>query len=449
MAAQADGPLRGVRVVVAGAGLAGLVAARALAHRGASVRVFEARDRLGGRVWTLRQAPFAPFHVEMGGELIDREHKAIRSLVRSLDLDLARVLRRGFGLVIEQRGRARVFAKHSPAWKALTALLQSEIESFDEAKGRWDSTVAAAIGRQSFRQLLEAAHAGARLQGVATALRNLLLADPQDLSALVAVEQLLSGGDPSDMTMYRIDGGADRLVEALAKDAACRVDLNHTIHAVHQTDTSVEVTVQGPSGRRTSARADFVVVTVPVPVLLEWEWSPSLPDGQQRAFAALSYGPSTKVLLRYPTRWWRQPGRPRAFGSNLSIGAVWEAAEEQKKAACLTLLAGGTASAELSAIVAKEGTTGINRRLRWLGRPKEQPELTAVTWEDDRFARGGYAVFGPSFDPALRPLLARGAGRALFAGDHTSRQYQGYMNGAVESGWRVADEIEVLQQLAR
>ena len=207
------------------------------------------------------------------------------------------------------------------------------------------------------------------------------------------------------------------------------------------------MTVEGPDGTRSQTRSDYLVVTVPVPQLLDWELSPALPDAQRQALASLAYGPATKVVLRYATRWWRQPGRPRAFGSNMAIGAVWEAAEEQKKAACLTLLAGGRSSAELSAILADEGVGGLNKRLRWFGRVKGQPEFTSVRWEDDPFARGGYAYFGPSFDPALRPLIGRGVGRLLFAGDHTSRQYQGYMNGAVESGQRVAKEIATLNSM--
>src|SRR5687768_17413804 len=106
--------LRGVRVIVAGAGLSGLVAARALTRRGASVRVLEARDRAGGRVWTYRKAPIEPFHVELGGEFIDREHKAIRALAENLELPLVRVLHRGFGVAIEQRGRVQVFSKQTP-----------------------------------------------------------------------------------------------------------------------------------------------------------------------------------------------------------------------------------------------------------------------------------------------------------------------------------------------
>jgi monoamine oxidase len=128
-----QGPLRGVRVIVAGAGLSGLVAARGLVRRGAVVRIFEARDRTGGRVWTHREAPFAPFHVELGGELIDREHQAIRSLARHLDLELVRVLRRGFGAALEQRGRVRVFSSQTILWKGLADSQKPAAKAFDSA----------------------------------------------------------------------------------------------------------------------------------------------------------------------------------------------------------------------------------------------------------------------------------------------------------------------------
>jgi monoamine oxidase len=247
--------------------------------------------------------------------------------------------------------------------------------------------------------------------------------------------------------MYRIKGGADRLIAALEKESGGRVELRHAVQAVAQDTSSVRVSVEGPTGRRANARADYLVVTVPVAVLREWEFSPALPELQQRAFESLAHGPATKVLLKYGTRWWRQPGRPRAFGSNLPIGAVWEAAEDQKKAACLTLMAGGTASAQLSSIVSREGATGLTKRLRWLGgRTKGQAELISVTWEKDQWARGGYAYFNPSFDPGLLQMLSRGSGRIVFAGDHTSSDYQGYMNGAVESGIRAAKEVVALEK---
>jgi monoamine oxidase len=113
----------------------------------------------------------------------------------------------------------------------------------------------------------------------------------------------------------------------------------------------------------------------------------------------------------------------------------------------LTLLAGGRASGELRAIISAEGMHGVLHRLRWLGTPAPLLAARTVTWEDDPWARGGYAYFDPSFDPKLRDWLSRPAGRVLFAGEHTSHRWQGYMNGAVESGRRVAAEVRALVKL--
>ena len=70
-----------------------------------------------------------------------------------------------------------------------------------------------------------------------------------------------------------------------------------------------------------------------------------------------------------------------------------------------------------------------------------------IVWEQDPFARGGYAYFDPAFDPALRAWLARPSGRLFFAGEHTSIKWQGYMNGAVESGRRAAAEVAAVHVL--
>jgi monoamine oxidase len=285
------------------------------------------------------------------------------------------------------------------------------------------------------------------VHAMATAMRGLFLADPDQLSAIVPVEQTLAG-DPGRMPLYRIEGGADRLTEALQKDSRARLELRHVVRSVEHDRQSVTVTIEGPNQNHARAKVDYFVSCVPAPLLLECTFSPPLADAQRRALESVSYGPATKALLRFSKRWWRRPGRPRAFATNLPIGALWETAEEQDDAPTLTLLAGGRASSELRDLLNREGALGLRKRLRWLGGgPKETPAVHAVTWEDDLWARGGYAYFGPSFDPGLHHLLSRGAGRVLFAGAHTSREFSGYMNGAVESGLRAASEIVSLERM--
>ena len=109
-----DSRLAGVSVLVAGAGLAGLAAARDLTAMGATVTMVDARDRTGGRVSTIRGVFASGQHAEAGGDLIDEAHQEIRHLVGHLGLTLTRVLRGGWGHVIpDATGRPRV-AKGAP-----------------------------------------------------------------------------------------------------------------------------------------------------------------------------------------------------------------------------------------------------------------------------------------------------------------------------------------------
>ena len=108
--------------------------------------------------------------------------------------------------------------------------------------------------------------------------------------------------------------------------------------------------------------------------------------------------------------------------------------------------AGASASPRLQQR-AEQGAQAVLGEVCWLGTPGPQgpglrsAQAWSATWEDAPWARGGYAFLDPGFDPALRPVLARPAGWLVFAGEHTSQEWQGYMNGAVDSGIRAAREL--------
>ncbi len=248
--------------------------------------------------------------------------------------------------------------------------------------------------------------------------------------------------------MYRIEGGNDRLPAALAGALGDRVQLNTEVVALSHRGSTVRVSVK--SGRALAQiNCDYAVLAVPATLLRRMPITPALPAQQHDAIARLKYGHGTRTLMQFSTRFWRAAGRPRAFGSPLHFGAVWDANEEQRgRAGILSLLAGGNASDATQAIVAKHGPRGLVDALDWLG-AKEAELVTSrqIVWEQDPFARGGYAYFDPSFAPGLRPWLARPSGRLFFAGEHTSIRWQGYMNGAVESGRRAAAEVAAAHTL--
>jgi monoamine oxidase len=279
-------------------------------------------------------------------------------------------------------------------------------------------------------------------------LRGFFLADPEDLSLLSLVDQMASGV-PGTGRVYRIQGGNDRLPLALAAALGEGVRLRHETLSLSQTNSGVVLGVRAPNGGEKRMRAHYAIVTVPAGKIRSLKFEPPLPRLQRSAIARLRYGPVTKILLQCDRRFWRGRGRPLAYGTDLPIGAVWDGNEEQKgTAGILCLMAGGSASAQVRELLVKNGPRGLLRQLEWLGASRTTVLARhAVTWEEDEWTGGGYAVFDPQYDPALREWLARPHGRILFAGEHTSLRWQGYMNGAVESGLRAAAEVESLARM--
>lgn len=433
-------------MLVAGAGLAGLAAARDLAAMGARVTVVEARDRVGGRVLTARDGFIDRQHAEAGGDMIDEEHHEIRKLASELGLTLTRILRNGWGYAApDGKGRPRLVSRNGlRGWDRLGGVLSDLIARYRLVERRWDSPVTAALARQSVAQWLDQIRADEELRSTARGLRGFFLADPEQLSLLALVDQFAVFAENDDWTFraYRIEGGNDRLAAAMAGALGDRLHLRTEVAALSQRGRGVRASVRN-SNRMTAIDCDYVVCAVPATLLRRIPIAPALPSQQHDAIANLRYGAATKTLLQFSKPFWRVKGRPRAFGSAFSWGAAWDGNEEQRgRPGILSFMAGGSASADTDDRIRTAGLEAFARDFDWLG--AKDARLVGhhhQSWAGDPWARGGYAYFDPSYDPALRAWLARPFGRIFFAGEHTSFDGQGYMNGAIESGRRAAAEV--------
>ena len=447
-----EGLLHGRSVIVAGAGLAGLTAAVDLMEAGAHVTVVEARDRVGGRVWTLRDGWYNEQHVEAGADLIDDGQEEMQRLAAKLGLELIPILAGGFGFVTRgQDGRLNVC--HEPGgggWRTLRERLEPWIRDYRLIDRRWDRLIAQDLARVSVAEWLDEINADAEMRALVRGLRGFFLADASDLSLLVLVDQL-AADMPGRGRMYRIKGGNDRLASGLAGMLGDHVHVKTQVVAIFQTDEKVCVRLRTMDGTESELSADYLVCAVPATMLRSIVCDPPLPPEQREAIRRLKYGRATRTILQFECRFWSQHSTLKAFGTNLPIGAVWEGNEEQPGPhGLLSLLAGGSASVETQQLIANGGVQSLTQQLDWLG-ADDRPVLASrvITWEDDPWVQGGYAYFDPSYDPAWRLWLSKPHGRILFAGEHTSGQWQGYMNGAVESGVRAAQEVGVLARRSR
>jgi monoamine oxidase len=434
-------------VLVIGAGLAGLSAARELEDRGLRVTVAEARDRVGGRVWTCRDGFAERQHAEGGADIIESEQTAVLALARRFRLELAPILGRGFGYYGPDRaGRLRIQSMHAGSGD-IQEPLSDLIRDYKLGEQRWDSGIARALSSASVaawvrslpgrRGRAEKVFVLERLR----AFRGLFLADPEDLSLLALVDFFSADPFGGDGTMSRVAGGNDRIATTLADSLRTPPLMRTAIRRVRAGSHGIEASAENPGGLD-RIHADYCIVAIPPPLIGELGITPSLPPQQNEAIRTLKMGAATRLLLQFSRPFWRRRALASLYGSNQPIGAVWDGNEQQRgRAAILTCLAGGDASGQLQQALDREGPVGVASSLRWLGPPSRLVVARAIDWEAERWSRGGYALFAPGWNPELRDWLARPHGRVLFAGEHTSVRWQGYMNGAIESGQRAAAEV--------
>ena len=437
-----------VRVLVAGAGFAGLAAARALEARGAVVTVVDARDRVGGRVWTVRDGFLHGQHAEAGADFIESNQVALLALVHDLKLRTAPILRRGFGYYgTDDRGRLRVQSL-AAGLRAMAKPLDRLIRDYEISERRWDSAIARDMAGRSVAAWLRNVGAATSVTRRFRGLRGLFLADPDDLSLLALVDFFADIGASGWGDSFRIVGGNDRIATSLARQLHGPVHLQSVLRRVRQDRRHVVATLDGRSGLA-QLTAEYLVVALPATTARAVSFTPGLPDLQRDAVSRLRYGSATRLLVQFAGRFWIRRGQPNAFGSDQPFGALWDGNEQQKgRAGILSFLAGGGASRELRDLLRSDRLDGVLARIGWLGRPTPVLASRAIVWEDDVWAKGGYAFFDPGFDPTWRDWLARPFGRVVFAGEHTSIRWQGYMNGAVESGLRAAAEVAAMAKVS-
>ena len=393
---------RGVRVIVAGAGLAGLTAgarSRAAARRFASSKRAIASADASGPIAKRRSRRITPTSAASSSIATKGDAQA----GKELDVGLVRVLRRGFGAALENRGRVRVFPTPQPFWGRCREILDPAAQAF-EAAGRTVDVDGCGreIARRSLREMLEEAE---RSRGFRRRRRRCAgcIWPIRKISPRSSPSSRSSTADPGRVPMYRVEGGADRLVYALQEDARCRVDLRHVVRAVNRTTRRLRVTIGDErTARDREGRLSRLGRSRPAAARVDDHAGAVRPAAPGVRVAALRPGDQSRAAIldalvapaRPPASVRDEPADRRACGNR---------PRSSPRPRLLTLLAGGTASASLKAILSSDGAAGVTTRLRWLGgsmreKPGSSPRRGRTT--------PGRAAATPSSDPRSIPACA-------------------------------------------
>ena len=441
-----------MRVVVVGAGLAGLTAAVELSAAGADVTVLEARDRVGGRMHGI---PVSSSVVADGGAAyLGVRHTELLALIREHGLGLASTGMEGDStfMVTDQRSTSasRVPPLDAVALGDLFDRLEDLVEQV-HPDAPWRSPQAGRLDRLPAAQWLaeEVKHSDARTF-FPLFIGEMMAADPAAISVLHMAFYLRSGGGirylnafEGGAQQWRIDGGAHQLCEALGSRLGDRVRLRQPVSMIRQDAGEVVVrSVSAVDGARVEHRADQVVVAIPPLLAQRITFLPGLP--MPRATAATGRGCAVKVHLSYPAPLWRRQGLSgwsvSAHGPLLS---TVDDSPADESVGVLTGFVTGAAASAFSALTPDEQRAAAIAHVGRLFPQLPTPTQCSVTdWLADEYSRGCYAaLFGPGDWLRLGPTLTEPHGRIHWAGTETSLEFFGLMEGAVRSGQRVAKEL--------
>lgn len=448
------GPPR--KVVVVGAGLAGLAAAWELQQAGHDVTVLEAQNRAGGRVYTLR-SPFADGMYAEAGAVSFADNAITRRYVDAFQLkpEPFRINRRAS--VYHLRGKRFEVTPGQPVdWPFDLTPEEKKlgfgmIPKLFGAAGKMNVLAPdfdlAAYKQYDAMTLAEyLASQGASSEAIALLSSGVFFgygwSTGSALHRLVSDAGVAFGSGGVALTL---PGGMDQFTDAFARPLRERIYYGAPVTKVFQEPDKVRVIFR-QGGAEETLEADRLICTAPVPALRRIEFTPELPAAKRQIFEKLEHTPVTRVYLQTRRRFWEAFGRGGGASTDLPIQTV---SEQPFAQSVLTGPRGileshmkGEQAARIAALDPEAQLAFLIENLE-----KVQPGIrqyveggTSYSWGDDPWAGGGYAWWKPGQLTEWMPELAKAEGRVHFAGDQTSALAR-TVEGALLSGVRAAREV--------
>jgi monoamine oxidase len=445
------------KVIIVGAGLAGLSAGYELKRAGHTPVILEAQQRVGGRVYTLRDPFTEGLYAEVGAMRIPRAHSLTMAYIEKFGLKTddftmdnpnayyyigghkiraseahADPSLMGFDVSPNEVGKTSG-QMYMQALKPLLDLLEKNGDA------AWEEIIAK-YDQYSTREFLE-------LNGWSEGMIEMfgLLANQESVMNSSFLELFREDSGDYYTNMVEIQGGTDRLPHAFLPELKDNIRFGAKMIAMDQSPDDVTIHYQTPAGRFTEV-GDYAIITVPFPVLRHVEVLKPFSRAKNRAIRQLHYDASAKILFQCKRRFWEEddgifgggtitdlpirnlyyPDHGRETGRGIILASYTWSEDAQRW---------GSLKPDDRIIQALEDVAEIHPQII-----KEFEVGTSWMWHDDEFAGGAFALFDPGQQTLLHDEIVKPDGRIHFAGEHASL-YHAWIQGAFESGLRAAISI--------
>ncbi|MEU0538443.1 flavin monoamine oxidase family protein [Nocardia sp. NPDC005978] len=443
-------------VVVIGAGVAGLTAARELVAAGHTVTVLEARDRVGGRLHNGILPDGAP--IELGGQWVGPGQTHVLSLISELGLSLFPTYDSGRH-VVELDGKRVTYSGRIPrASPVLLADLAYGLWQLDHggqplpAPGIPLSAKAAELDRQTFAEWIGKhmrTERGRRYMRYITG--AIFAAEPEELSALWVSAFLAANGGTDKLISTkggaqqdRIVGGSQQIALKLAERLGDRVRLSSPVSGIDWDERGVRVELADAS----TVTARRAIVAIPPVLCGRLRYTPDLPGDRVRLTEQMPMGRVIKINVVYGEPFWRTTGLSgQANSTTRAVGTVFDNTPPGSELGVLLGFIDGRHADQVARLSTRERyRQNVDDLVAYFGPAAGDPiDYIETDWAAEQYTGGCFGAFtGPSTLTRFGTALRTPVGPLHWAGAETSRTSVGYMDGAIESGQRAAREVSEL-----